>query len=71
MLKSTLLALFVLRQFNKTQRKVVIPADVVNNIVDQAMGYAWEIGAGKPLTEVLDASPSNPFLSADWRKDVA
>lgn len=72
MLKTALLAFIVLRQFLKTQTKgPVIPVAVVDGVINQAMGYAWEVGHGQPLNAVLDATSTNPFLNPGWRGEVS
>ena len=36
-----------------------------------ARAYGWEIGRGKPLTQVLDFSPENPFIDPNWKEKVS
>lgn len=54
--------LWTLRCLRKAKGLTRTEAAEINEMVKMAAAYGWEIGAGQPIKEVLDASPANPFL---------
>lgn len=51
----------LVRQVNAVQAE-----EVIRN----AMAYAFEVGFGAPLTEQVITTKSNPFLSRNWREGI-
>lgn len=59
------------RAFRKTRQvSKALPTDKLQEVLRNGMAYAWEIGAGQPMAEVLSTSAGNPFLHLDWRNNV-
>lgn len=57
-------------RFGLTDHQMKQLQPVLDEMDRNARAYGWEIGQGKPLTQVLDFSPDNPFLYLNWRDNV-
>ena len=58
------------KAFKRTRAVTQEFGDITEEIARNAAAYGFEIGMGKRMTAVLEAGPSNPFLSKDWRDKV-
>jgi hypothetical protein len=63
-----------LRRFRKALAKTklakVLSLENGNEIVRNAMAYAYEVGSGSGLFEQVHTSAENPFLDHNWRVNI-
>lgn len=62
--------LISIRCWRKAKVIPKLPLSETQEIVRNAMAYAWEVGHGQPLKPVLDTTPENPFMNKNWREAV-
>lgn len=60
-----------LLRFRKSMKQArLVKAVVSEEVLRNAMSYAYEIGAGSNLFEKVDTSFENPFLNPNWRNYI-
>lgn len=63
--------LMAFRSLRKAVKARTVLVAVTNEeILRNAMGYAFEVGNGALLFEEVRLSPNNPFTASNWRDNI-
>lgn len=54
----------------KAKSILQVTPELTEEVLRNGMAYAWEIGFGQPMREMVTPTSYNPFLNPDWREGV-